>query len=181
VGRHFARRRILYIFHEKTGHQYICEASSLLPIADNSYDFVLSCHSLEHVANVLQTLHEWKRVLKPGGALLLVLPDKRYTFDHRRPYTSFEHLLQDFKNNIDEHDTFAFAEIMELHDMQMDKGVNTKEALQIRTQNNFINRCVHHHVFSLPLLKQVLEYSGFSVLHGQEVSNFHLVMYAVKQ
>jgi SAM-dependent methyltransferase len=92
----------------KTGFQYLSEASDLSKIKDSSYDFLLSCHSLEHVANVIKTLKEWNRILKPGASLIVVLPDKRYTFDHNRPYTSFEHLLKDFENNVDEHDETCF-------------------------------------------------------------------------
>jgi SAM-dependent methyltransferase len=64
----------------------ICEAAQIA-VEDASYDFVLASHVLEHCANPLKVLQEWRRVLKPSGVLFMVLPDRRFTFDHRRPVT----------------------------------------------------------------------------------------------
>jgi SAM-dependent methyltransferase len=46
-----------------------------LPFADQSFDVVVNWHVIEHVADVKQTLEEWRRVLKPGGVLFLETPD----------------------------------------------------------------------------------------------------------
>ncbi len=43
--------------------------------ADRELDYVVSRHNLEHYQDPLKALEEWKRVLKPGGVLALVLPD----------------------------------------------------------------------------------------------------------
>jgi predicted SAM-dependent methyltransferase len=167
-------------YNGKIGYQYIAEATDLSKIKSESYDFVLSCHSLEHVANVINAIHEWHRILKKDGKLVLVLPDKRFTFDHDRPYTTFGHLLKDYENNIDEHDTTHFNEIMQFHDVSMDEGVNSKDELQQRLQESFVNRCVHHHVFNQQLVKELLTYCGFEIIHQQEVLSFHLVTVAKK-
>ena len=66
---------------KRTGNNFITEGSTLEGIGDATYDFVLSSHNLEHIANPLKALQNWKRVLKPRGFLLLVLPDKHRTFD----------------------------------------------------------------------------------------------------
>lgn len=44
----------------------------------NDLDFVISRHNLEHYVDVIKTLIEWKRVLKPGGIMAMVLPDERF-------------------------------------------------------------------------------------------------------
>lgn len=49
-----------------------------LPIKDKSLNYVFSCHSLEHIPDTDNTLKEWMRVLKPGGVLVIVMPDRRY-------------------------------------------------------------------------------------------------------
>ena len=46
-----------------------------LPFADQAFDVVVSWHVIEHVADVKQTLREWRRVLKPGGVLFMETPD----------------------------------------------------------------------------------------------------------
>lgn len=165
----------------KLGHQYIAEATDLSAVKANTYDFVLSCHSLEHVANPIKALKEWHRILKPSGAIALVLPDKEFTFDRKRQYTTLSHLINDFNNNVDESDSTHFAEIIELHDLDNDTGVTSKEQLIERTKDNFENRCVHHHVFSLNLIKELLEYCDFQVTYQQKGHPFHLITYASKR
>lgn len=48
-----------------------------LPFADNSCETLYAGHLCEHIdLRLLPTaLHEWRRVLKPGGVLMLVGPD----------------------------------------------------------------------------------------------------------
>ncbi len=168
-------------FQDKVGYQYIREATDLHGIPANKYDFILSCHCLEHTANPVKALKEWTRVIKPGGTFILVLPDKKNTFDNKRPYTTFEHLLDDYKNNTGEDDTTHFSEVLALHDLQKDDGVKSYEELEQRTRSNFSNRCVHHHVFSLELIKQMLEFVGFDTLYQQIAAPFHLITIAQKK
>lgn len=42
---------------------------------DNELDYVVQRHNLEHYKDYLLTLQEWKRVLRPGGILGMVVPD----------------------------------------------------------------------------------------------------------
>lgn len=60
-----------------------------------SQDFVIANHFLEHCSDPIGTLKNLLRVLKTGGVLYLAVPDKRHTFDHRRPVTTIDHLLRD--------------------------------------------------------------------------------------
>lgn len=164
----------------KKGFQYIAEASELNEIENEKYDFLLSCHSLEHVANPIKALQRWNEVLKKDGQIVLVLPDKNFTFDHNRPYTTFGHLLQDFNENVNEHDTTHFEEIHRLHDITKDDMVNTSAQLMNRTKENFTNRCAHHHVYSLELISELLIHCGFKIDYQQKAPPFHLVTVAKK-
>jgi SAM-dependent methyltransferase len=40
------------------------------------YDFCFASHVLEHIANPLKALQGWIRIVKPGGHIILVLPEK---------------------------------------------------------------------------------------------------------
>lgn len=66
-------------------------------IADESQDFVIANHFLEHSQNPLLTFSNIYRVLRSGGVLYLALPDKRYSFDAERPVTTLEHLQRDLQ------------------------------------------------------------------------------------
>lgn len=167
--------------HKKPGYQYICEASDLEQIPSGYYDFVLSSHSIEHVANPLKAVKEWTRVLKKDGVLLIIVPDKSRTFDHKRPTTSFEHLLEDYKNNIDEHDLTHLPEIIELHDLSMDPPAGDTTAFKTRSLKNFENRCLHHHVFDPPLITKVLDYADIQVLDVVFVKPYHIIAVGKKR
>lgn len=52
------------------------DPTAQLPFADNSFDTVLSFQVFEHVTNVDHYLGEIRRVLAPGGTLILVTPDR---------------------------------------------------------------------------------------------------------
>lgn len=64
-------------------------------IADESLDFIIGCHVIEHVFDPIGTLVNAHRKLRPGGSLLLVVPDMGRTFDRERPLTTLEHLKLD--------------------------------------------------------------------------------------
>lgn len=49
------------------------------------FDYVVASHVAEHVPDLIGWLKDIQTVLRPGGVLALVLPDKRFTLDlHRR-------------------------------------------------------------------------------------------------
>jgi predicted SAM-dependent methyltransferase len=47
-------------------------------IEDDSADVIISRHSLEHIGDTVKTLTEWKRILKPGGKIIIILPDDEF-------------------------------------------------------------------------------------------------------
>ncbi len=52
-----------------------------LPLRDASFDVVFCIETLEHVADERLTLRGMYRVLKPGGSLVLIVPNKWYLFE----------------------------------------------------------------------------------------------------
>jgi SAM-dependent methyltransferase len=159
-------------YKNKKGVQYISEATDLSLIPNLKYDFVISSNCLEHVANPLKAINEWIRVLKDGGLVLLVLPNKEYCFDHNRPVTEFSHLLSDFQNDVNESDLTHLNEILELHDLKMDKKAGNFEQFRERSLKNFDNRALHQHVFNIAVLKEIFSYFKLDVLLTHEGQNF---------
>lgn len=59
----------------KTNHpQIIKGVMEDLPFADNSFMYLVACHSLEHSLNPILALKEMKRVTKPGGVVFIIGP-----------------------------------------------------------------------------------------------------------
>ncbi|MEO9324933.1 methyltransferase domain-containing protein [Nocardioides sp. C4-1] len=58
------------------------------------FDWVMASHVIEHVPDVIGWLAQVAEVTAPGGALVLVVPDRRYCFDVHRPGTTTGQLIQ---------------------------------------------------------------------------------------
>ncbi|MBW4029814.1 MAG: methyltransferase domain-containing protein [Acidobacteria bacterium] len=155
-------------FRDRSGTQFVAEATSLAQIESESYDFVISSNCLEHVANPKKAIEEWKRVIKNGGYLVVVVPRKEGSFDHRRPVTTLAHLNDDFRNDVREDDMTHLDEILELHDLSKDWPAGTPDEFKSRSLKNFNNRALHHHVFDKGLLNDILRESGLNVVNVYE-------------
>ncbi|MEP7141841.1 MAG: methyltransferase domain-containing protein [Ferruginibacter sp.] len=154
---------LFYRYQDKTGYQFIAEGTLLPKIKDENYDFVLSCNNLEHIANPIAAVLEWKRIIKREGVIILVLPNKLANFDHKRPYTAIGHLVDDFRNNVGEDDKTHLEEIQALHDLKRDPQAGEYKNFQERCSDNFKNRCMHHHVFNQDVLRKLFEYCDMEV------------------
>jgi SAM-dependent methyltransferase len=73
------------------------DAQHLDGVPDGRYDFVHSSHCLEHLQDCRAGLRNWFRVLKPGGYLVVMVPDEdlyeqgafpsTFNADHRHTFT----------------------------------------------------------------------------------------------
>ena len=170
-----------YDGNKQNGRQYIGEATALNFLASNAYDFVLSSHMLEHTANPILALTEWKRLLRDQGVLVLILPNKQYTFDHLRSTTTLAHLKQDFKAGTAEDDMTHLPEVLALHDYGRDPDAGDAADFHNRCKNNVQNRCLHHHVFDVELTMGLLKYVGFQLESLEVISPYHILALALAQ
>jgi SAM-dependent methyltransferase len=160
------------------GKNIFRDATDLAGIPDRSYDFILSSHNLEHFANPVRAIEEWKRVLRPRGAMVVVLPHHQHTFDHRRTPTSIDHIFEDFARNTGEDDLTHLPEILEKHDLQRDPGAGSAEEFHRRSLANFENRCLHHHVFDQANSRELLRRCGLEVTFADFARPFHILLLA---
>jgi len=165
---------------KSAGQQYIVETTAMGCLSSGTYDFVLSSHVLEHTANPILALSEWIRLLKDQGTLVLLLPHKDKTFDHRRPVTTMEHLIADYKSGMAEDDLTHMQEILALHDLERDPEAGDSASFQARSMRNSENRCFHHHVFDTTLAVSLVEYMGMQIQAVEEIQPFHILIMARK-
>lgn len=62
-----------------------------IPLADNSLNYIVSCHSLEHHAETIKVLTEWHRLLKKGGLCAVFVPDGMQTSSSDLGDSEFKH------------------------------------------------------------------------------------------
>lgn len=166
--------------NKPAGRQYIVEATAMECIPSASYDFVLSSHVLEHTANPILALTEWMRLLKDQGILVLLLPHKDGTFDHRRPVTSMQHLIADFNTGMNEDDLTHMPEILSLHDLERDPEAGDPAAFKARSEHNLENRCLHHHVFDTQLAAGLVDHMGLQIHAVEAIRPMHILIVAQK-
>lgn len=73
------------------------DAQKLANVDDASFDFLFSSHCLEHLRDPFEALSNWIRVVKPGGHLVIDVPDEdlyeqgvwpsTFNPDHKLTYT----------------------------------------------------------------------------------------------
>ncbi len=80
------------------------DLNGLHGVSDHAFDAVIACHLIEHLANPVEALCEFDRVMRPGGRLVLVVPDRTRTFDSVREPTPLAHVLNDFDQHVNEVD-----------------------------------------------------------------------------
>jgi SAM-dependent methyltransferase len=162
--------------NKKNGKQIIADAIDLSQVLNESYDFLLASHVIEHIANPIKAVLEWKRIVRKGGLLVIVAPDRRKTYDRKRPLTTIDHVITDFKQNMTESDSTHFAEVRDLHDLTMDSTVSNIEEHIDRTNRNLETRIVHHHTFDVKLLTAIMEFCGLQIIDDQVFNPYHIVV-----
>ena len=166
-----------YRFGNRVGYQYICDAAEIR-VADGAYDFLISSHMIEHSANPIRVLNEWRRVICEGGHLMLVVPDGRLTWDRIRGKTTMRHLVDDFVAETGEDDTTHLAEVLAVSEPNAE--FPTREALRDMIYRNFDHRMVHQHVFDQALVEELVRHAGFEVLASETADPFHIIVFARK-
>jgi SAM-dependent methyltransferase len=73
------------------------DAQKLANVDDGSFDFLFSSHCLEHVRDPVEALGNWIRVVRPGGHLVISVPDEdlyeqgtwpsTFNSDHKMTFT----------------------------------------------------------------------------------------------
>ena len=93
-----------YVWPELIGHpkgpqsdfNIDLDTNGLTGIESESFDAVIASHLIEHLANPIAALCEFDRVLRVGGQLVLIVPNRTRTFDAPRPGTTMAHLFDEF-------------------------------------------------------------------------------------
>lgn len=121
----------------------IDDGETLTKVPDNSQDFVIANHFLEHCEDPIKTLRTFFRVLRSGGILYLAVPEKHHTFDRDRPVTTLAHLWADHRMGPTRSRREHYQEWVKL----VDKKTDPLEAEQLVTRLESRKYSIHFHVW----------------------------------
>ena len=144
----------------------VSEASDLSNIESCSYDFVASSNVLEHLSNPLLSLLEMKRVIRLGGLIITIVPHHDITFDHKRPVTSMNSLIDVFNLRPLEGDVthLDLNEIFKDYDLDLDPPAGNLDSFKKRTLDNKSNRALHQTVFNTQLLLEMFNWAEIKII-----------------
>jgi SAM-dependent methyltransferase len=170
--------RTIYLdkFHYDLPKEYdfrIIEDASKLALPDQSQDFLISSHCLEHCPDTLRTLLEWRRVLAVGGHIILRLPHGKRTFDRGRPLHGFNHHLADYLHGVNESDSEHFEEFAQysipqyehlwISDPDSRKPDGSWDFSWIKNHGH-----LHWHVWTAPQMVEILTELGFEIVFAMD-------------
>jgi GT2 family glycosyltransferase/SAM-dependent methyltransferase len=119
----------------------IADGERLASVEDESQDFVIASHFLEHCQDPIGAIQHMLRVTRGNGIVFLAIPDKRYTFDRNRPVTAFAHLLRDHTEGPHVSKAAHFEEWATLAEDANIKGRSAQELIDI-------DYSIHFHVWT---------------------------------
>ena len=79
----------------------IWASADRIPLPDQSEDFILSSHVVEHLPNVIAAFVEWNRIVRNGGYVFMIVPlPWALPADRGRELTTFEHFINDYHQRL---------------------------------------------------------------------------------
>lgn len=132
---------------------WITDLENIEGIEDNSLDFIVACHVIEHVKNVLLALENAYNKLRIGGSLVLVISDKERTFDKNRELTTLEHLILDYKNPSSERDREHYVEFYKLAFTTEPDKLDEKVDKMFHQKGD-----IHYHTFTYESFASMIDY-----------------------
>jgi len=133
-----------------------------IPYESETFQFVLSEHVLEHIANPIKALKEWIRVLKKGGVIICFLPHKERTNDRFRQTTPLSHLIEDYEKDVPYNDD---THLEEWFQNVVQKDLMPEHYKHLDKQQLLDSASIHHHVWTEIEIAQLFEHLGLKILH----------------
>jgi SAM-dependent methyltransferase len=134
------------------------DAQTFSGISDGAFDFVISAHVIEHLENPIGGIRSAIRILKPHGTLILVVPDRRYTFDRLRPPTPLDHLTQDEQDGGEGTRLITYLEHIQYIHPQFSTPVPEDEIMKEATRLAGARMDTHFHCWDRDEFAEVVKY-----------------------
>ena len=134
------------------------DADRLRAVESSSQDFVIASHVIEHLADPLGFLDDAHRVLRVGGVLLLLVPDRRCTFDRDRGATPLTCLIRDHERDATVPDDDHVLDFLVGADQGPDFEIPDDPDARARLFAWHRDRSIHVHCWTEDEFTEVLRY-----------------------
>lgn len=133
----------------------VCSGDRLEAVEDQSVEFVIANHVLEHVVDPFGAIHNWVRVLKPDGILYCSVPDFENILDKGRALTTLNHLIADNVDRDPARDMVHYFECA--YYWGKSKSLADSEAY-VKKFCDELQYSIHFHTFDKALLEAIFKH-----------------------
>lgn len=148
--------------YDIVGADIVDNGTELSTIVDNSYDFCISNHVLEHIEDPIKALLAWVRVIKPGGILYLSVPLPNNMHDKNRQTTTISHIINDYdlsRINKEVYEKQRYDHFLEFVQSTTNNDQSNDHFIKNETDKLIaINYSIHFHVFTEEILFQMIDF-----------------------
>lgn len=123
-----------------------------LPFKDETLDYVISSHVIEHFFDPVKTIKEWLRVVKKGGYIFIIAPTKKDLPTEKRPCTKLEEIIARHEGKMTKEEV----------NFEGGHGVSAVSQLQIDREHG------HWSVWNLEDFLPICERYGWNVVEALE-------------
>ena len=138
--------------------------------ADQSLDFIIINHVIEHLVNPVYAIEEIRRTLKRKGHFVISAPDKDYTFDLNRPLSDEKEIFETYLENETVAPIQKYLPLIEyIHTDLINAPIEEIE----KKLKYFSDRREHLHIWNSETFKEFLVKS-FDILNARFVCEFEV-------
>ena len=140
-------------------------------LENNSLDFIIANHFLEHCQNPIGTIKRMLEILRKDGVIFLAIPDKRYTSDKNREVTTVDHILKDYEDGGRNSRKNHYLEYL-----RTVKNLNSNELIETAKDYEERKISIHFHVWT-----QKEMFDMFSAMKEKLNFSFDIVSFLKKE
>jgi SAM-dependent methyltransferase len=160
------------------------DGETLGKLADESQDFVIASHFLEHCEDPIGTLRTHLRVLRAGGILLFALPDRRQGVDKSRRATPLDHIVADHERGPEASRTQHYYDWVSLVDVPLGRvGADQVDAHARALEHH--GSSIHFHCWTrdefLVQLREIARRYDLPVAVSEHRANRHEYLVALRR
>lgn len=134
-----------------------------MPVSDESFDFVINSHVIEHIFDPIGALKEWHRIIKPGGYIFLIVPITEFVPFETRSTTLLAELIRRHEGTLGQDEVLRHTTKSNLADSSLSDEIR-RGILEDRLHG-------HWTVFDLEQFKEICHYLNLRIIDSAEADD----------